>query len=332
MTDAIQVGKKQAIAPWVANIQPDKTPFLSSLKQGKRPLASLMTWQAEQYGDQAFDGVLDGSPVTTFEVQGRELITGCVQQFRQSWKVTKRAEITDVAGIGRAEAARQKVIAVLQLKRQIERMYCSATVPTAESGATPFRSWGAIAALSNTLAQTGSYPIPSAVLPDAATNYTSAIASFTESSLKTIFEAAYAAKKGELDLVGFCGVTLRGIIDDFTGVLKSSSSTSQPRTIYRVQGNAVFMNKVTDIEFSTGRAMLITSPFLACTIGTGAISAYSPNTGIFVDPALWDDATMSPIASEDLPVDGSGPRGFVEAFKGLRPRNPLGQGLVYTNS
>lgn len=332
MNEAVQVGKRQAIADWIANIQPDKTPFYSMLKSGGRPEQSLMTWQAEQYADMPFVGVLDGTAVTSFDRQDRALLKGAVQQFRQSWKVTKRAQVTDVAGVGRAEAGHQKMIAMIQARRQMEKAFLSANVAATESGATPWTTWGAMALLSPTLSATGDYAVDSTVRAVTGTTYTGAIASIAESDLRSMFDVAYTQKKAELDLVGIVGVTLRHFIDDLTGVLKTSSSTAQPRTIFRVEGNATYLNKVVDIEFSTGKATLITSPFIACDPTTGLQTAYSPNSGIFIDPSLWDRGVLDPLTAEDLPIDGSGPRGFVEAFEGLRCRNPLGQLLVYTNS
>lgn len=332
MTDAIQVGKKQAIAPWVANIQPDKTPFYSMLKQGERPAQGVFTWQAEQYDDHGFGGILDGTPVADadFKKQDRVLLTGAVQQFREAWKVTKRATLNDVAGVGRNEAGRQQVIAVLQLRRQMERAFLSSLTASPESGGNPYTTWGAFGYLDATLAVGGTYPIPAAVAPVSGTEYTGSAQSISESTLKTIFSNAYKQKKAELDWVGILGVTTRNYIDDLTSVLKSSSSTSQPRTIFRVEGNQHYLNKVVDIEFSQGKATLVTNPFILCDKNDGSLTAYSDLSGIFIDPAMWDIAVQDPISVTELPADGSGERGFVECFAGLRCRNPLGQGCIYT--
>jgi hypothetical protein len=221
--------------------------------------------------------------------------------------------------------------AMLLLKRIIEQNICSSQDMAVESGATPFTTRGMLGWLDVSVSGAGSYAIPSAVRPTSGTKYAGAAASFAESDLKSLFQAAYKQKKSLLDLVGVVGVTLRGVIDDLTSVLKSSSSTSQPRTVFRVEGNDVFMNKVTDIEYSTGTASLITSTFLDLN-ADGSAGTYSDTSGFFLDPRMWEIGYLKPIANTNLPADGSGVRGYVDAVWMLRCKNALAQPVIRPTS
>ncbi len=333
MNEAQQVGKLQEIGDWISNIQPDETPFLSSLKAGKRPANSLMTNQAEKYDDKGFRGVLGGQPITTFNAQNRVLITSAVQQFDYPWSVEERADLTEVAGVGRNEANRQAIIAMLQSRRMKERAYSSNMQARAQSGSDAWETWGAFAALDPTLSgSTAPYPIPASVRATSAQQYTGALASFDEDDMKTLMRTAYEQKKALVKLLGVCGSELRGIISDFTNVYKTSSSTAQPRTMFMVQGNSRWVNRVQDVVTDFGDITLMTSTFLLNDPDTGAATTYSTKSGLFVDEKLWEDAILLPYSPRRLPDDGSGERGYVRSFCGLRPRNPQGQFSVVTNT
>lgn len=329
MNEAAQVGKLQEIGNWITNIQPDETPGLSLLSSGGRPNASLMTNQAEKYDNFGFKGSKDGAPVTGANTQNRDLISSAVQQFDFPWAVSERADITNVASVGRNEAGRQAVIAMLQIRRMKERAYFSNMVAAAESGSDYWTTWGIFAALDPTLSATGSYPIPANVravsgqVIGGASNSLATV--LTEAATRSAFSVCFKQKKARLKLTGLVGIDAKHIFDDFTSVLKTSSSTSQPRTIFRVEGNNIYMNQVDEIRFSEGTATLVPSTYLLCDPATGNDTAFTHRSGVFFDTSLWNDAQMLPMSPRRLPDDGSGERGYVRTFSGLRPRSCLGQ-------
>lgn len=332
MYEAIQVGKRQELPNVITNIQPGDTPVLSMIKAGARPMQMLGTVVAEQYQDVAFTGELDNTAVTSFTSVQRDPMTVTGQYWRRAWSVSTLADVTTAAGVGTNEAGHQQVAALLLLKRMIELTLCSAQDSAVESGATPWATRGILGWLDVAVSGVGSYAIPSRVRPTTDTKYTGAGASFAEGDLRSLFTAAFKQRKAMLDLVGVVGPTLRNYIDDFTSVLKSSSSTSQPRTIFRVEGNSTYLNKVTDIEFSSGKATLITSTFIDYTASTGAAGTYSDTSGFFFDPSMFDIGYMKPIANTNLPPDGSGVRGYIDAVGMLRCRNALGQIVIRPTS
>lgn len=316
-------GKRQEILDNVFNIEQEATPFLSMLKVGKTPDASLATWIAEVYPDVASTGVLDGVAATTPSRVDRQTLTGCVQQFRQEWGVTQRAQITKVAGV-KDEAGHQMLAAMLLLKRQMEQQFLSADDCSVESGQTPWTTRGVFSWLANA-AQTN-YPVPASLRPASAVAYASALSSMTESSIRTMLEAAAAARKGPVNLDGFVDLNVKAVLDDFTNVHPVSSSTSQPRTVYQVRDNKSYQNMVDTLVFSAGIVRAQVSFFLYRTTSTGAAGAN--NYGVFIDRNMWDVGYMAKPANTNLAPDGSGKKGFVDAFALLRCLNPLGQCYV----
>lgn len=327
MYEVNQVGKLQEILPAVFNIDPELTPLLSWLATGKKPENSLMTWQAEVYPDVASTGVLDGTPATSPKRIDRELLTGCVQHFRQEWGVTKRANLTSVAGIAE-EAGHQRMAAMLQLKWQMEQQFLSATDSSVESGATPWTTRGALEWLKAS-AQTN-HPVPASLRPAAAALYTGAFASLSETAFRTLLETASLAKKGTVTLAGFVGLTLKATLDDFTNVFPTSSTA--PRTVYQVRDNNQYLNSVDVLVFSAGSVTLAVSHHVGRTTSTGAKGTYSDKSGVFLDKSMWDVGYMQKPSNTNLAEDGSGPHGFIDAFAGLRCKNPLGQVKVAPTS
>jgi hypothetical protein len=330
MTEAVQIGKRQEIADAIFNIQPEATPVLSLLKKGAQPKQMLATWQSEVYPDIASTPAIDGAPVTTYERVDRHLLQGYGHFFRRSWAVTKLAQLTDIAGIGRNEAGRQLKNSMLLLKRMIEQQILSEDDTQADSGSVGYKMRGMGSWLSSSAQPV--LPVPSAIRPASGTIVTGALSALTENVFRNALEAAYTAKKAPLKLVGIVGIDLKAILDDFTNIYPVASTTSQPRTVYRVEGNTEYVSNVTMIKFSVGEASLILSEFIDRDTSTGAVQTYSRQKGYFVDPSMWDLCYMEKPANTNLPEDGSGKRGYIDSVAILRCFNPLGQVHIATAS
>lgn len=323
MTELAQVGKRQEILDVIYNIQPEATPVMSLLKKGSVPLQLLATWQSEVYPDVASTPVVDGTPVSSYERVDRHLLQGYGHFFRRSWAVTKLANLTNIAGAGKDEAGRQMKAAMLLMKRMIEQQILSENDTQADNGSVGYGMRGMGSWLSSSAQSV--LPVPAAIRPSSSTIYTGAVASLTETLFRGLLEAAYQAKKAPLNLTGIVGIDLKAVLDDWTNVYPVASSTSQPRTTYRVEGNDVYQQNVTMVKFSVGQASLMLSEFIDRDTSTGAASATSRKKGYFIDTSMWDLAYMEKPANTNLPTDGSGTRGFIDAVAILRCYNPLGQ-------
>lgn len=323
MYETTQIGKRQEIKDAVFRVDTDGVILLPLLKVGPKPKASLCTWQVEKYPDVASTGVLDGATASTPSRVDRKLLTGCVQQFRQQWGVTPRAELTEIAGI-KSEAAHQMMLAMDLLKVQMEQQFLSADDSSVEDGQTPWTARGVFSWLDSD-AQTN-HTVDSTFRPAAACHYEAAIASYAESSFQTQLEAMALAKKSAVNLDGLVDPTVHGILDDFTNVHPVASTTSQPRVVYQVRGNSEYLNKVDILRTNAGTVRLHTSFRLYATTSTGAAGA--GYYGAFLDLSMWEVAYMAKPANTNLAADGSGKKGYVDAFATLKCLNPLGQGFI----
>ncbi len=330
MTEIAQVGKRQEIADKIWNIQPEATPVLSSLKKGPTPKQMLATWQSEAYPDVSSTPEVDGKPVQSYERVDRHLLQGYGHYFRRSWAVTTLADLTEVAGVGRDEAGRQLAASMLLMKRMIEQQILSNDDTQADNGTVGYGMRGMFKWLSASAQSV--LPVPSAIRPAATNSYTGAFASFNEAALRAMFTSMFKERKSELNLTAYFALTLREVVDDWTNVYADAPSTSQPRTQYTVVGNQELINNVTRVKFTSGQMTLHTSDFLNRDTATGAVQTYSSKSGVIIDPTMWDIAYMKNVANTNLPPDGSGKRGFVDAVAVLRCFNPLAQGYVLPSS
>jgi len=323
-------GQVQEILDEVFNIEADATPVLSMLPTGKKPNNSLATWVAEVIPARPFAGVLDGTPATSFDKTPRYVLSGCIQQFREAWSVTKRAELTTVAGV-KSEAAHQMALKIKQIKRQMEAQILSNLDSAQESGATPWTTRGMLCWL-DTSAQTN-HPVNAALLPASATRSAATMANLTQTAFSAILQAAYAAKKSAVSLEGIVGASLRAQIDTYTEVWPVASTTSQPMATYNKGTGRAYERRVDVLRFSFGEVRLHLSEYLACTSADGLQTAYSPYSGVFVDlREQWDLGWWQKPSNENLPPDGSGKRGVIDSFLLLRCKHPQGQASVYSNN
>lgn len=329
MYETNQTGKRQEILDAVFNIDPAETPFLSWLASGKKPEQSLCTWQAEVYPDVASTGVLDGTAATSPSRVDRYTLTGCVQHFRREWGVTKRAELTTIAGI-KSEAAHQMMHAMKLLKRMIEQQFLSSDDSAEESGSTPWTTRGVLKWLQAT-AQ-ANHPVNAALRPAAGALYTAAFADLTETLFRGLLETASLARKSPVNLDGFVGLQLKAKMDDFTNIFPTSSGANAPRTVYQIRDNSTLENVVDRLVFSAGEVRLHIAHLIDYNTSTGAAGSLSSKTGAFLDKSMWDVGYMAKPANTNLAEDGSGPKGFVDAFAVNRCKNPLGQVKVQPSS
>jgi hypothetical protein len=330
MYEADMVGKRQEISEKIFNVESDKTPLLTLLKKGPTPNQMLMSWQGFVFPDAPNVGILDGVPATGRKSVGRELVEGCAQHFRREWSVTTLAELTAAAGVGRNEVGFQRAQAMILLKRMIAQQIGSADDCSVQSGETPWTTRGILSWISNS-AQSNK-PVPAALRNSAGSIYTGALASLTEAAFRNLLEAAYGETKEPVSLDGFVGTDLKAVLDDFTQLYPTGTGTSQAKAQYNVAGVEEYKNKVEWLRFSVGDVRLHLEPFLAYTGSTGAASAYSPKSGVFLNLDMWELAWLKSPANTNLAADGSGVNGFIDAVGGLKCFNPRGQMKVYSNS
>jgi hypothetical protein len=329
-----QVGKREDLADILSCVVAEETPFTSMLAKEGKPSNKIMNFQAKRYPDRAFAGVLDGADVAAYNDQApRALLTAVCQKFVEPWMVSDFGDEAVIAGLPKGEKGEQKAAALINLKFAIEARLLSATECSVDNGSSvPNATRGAINWLLDTAQAT--YPVDSNFRTPAACRYTGALASLTEAAFQNLLAAAWTSRRGAGVLDGFVGITLKRVFDNWSSLTDAGSAFATfPVRTWNQNAESKALVKVIDIlKFSEATVRLHPSAYIAKTVGTGADSAYTPRSGLFLDMAMWKLAWTRKPRLVDLEDKGGGPRGFADAILGLKCFNPLGQALVYAST
>jgi len=286
----------------------------------------------EKYPDVAITGVMDGADVASYDSVNRVKLQGVQQWFRRVWMVTHFANLATVAGLPQGEKGKQKAMAAMLLKFMIEGRLLSSEECSRDNGSsTPNATRGVFKWLLNTAQAV--YPVDSAYRTPAACRHTSAISGLTEAAFQTMVNAAFADRRGPVDLTGIVGTALKNIFDAWSVKADAGASfaTFPVRTWASKSEDRTVTNCVDVLRFSGGTIKLMQSTFLRLDTA-GAASNYTTRSGVFIDPAMWSLAYAEKPTNVDLTDDGGGPRGYAHATVGLKGLNPLGQLVVESSS
>jgi hypothetical protein len=332
LTEAEQVGKREELADFVTNIEAQATPFTTMVPKGKKPNQTLIQFQMERFPDTDHEGVLDGEDVATFDSVGRKMAQALPQKQWWNPAVTDFAEESTVAGEGgKTEMARQKIKGLIILKRKLERRNLSNIDCAVEDGAAqPFETRGAIMWLSN--AAQGVYPVDATFRTPTASRHTGTLAALTEDAFNALFQSAFAQRKGPASYKGLVGVALKRHISRYSTYTDDSASQTPSRTFNQDAKSKALINVIDKLVLDTGEVDLMLSSFLATAKDTGAATAYTSRSGIFIDPANWTMWYTRQPRVKDLEDRGGGPRAIIDAIAALGCRNPLGEVLVLSSA
>lgn len=324
-----QVGKVEDVSDVIWNVTAEDTPFTSMVRKGANMNQEVASFQMEKHPAASFDGVMDGADVDTFEGVVRETATAVSQEFRRAWKVSQRAEVNKVHGLGSAgEKAHQKVLAMITLKKMMERQFCSAGNSQRQSGvATPFRTRGAFSWLSATAQGSDADDVPANFRPasTAVANGTT-VAAVTETAFNTLLNNMFQATEGgKKVLQGLVGTLLKAQFDSFGALADAGASfaTFPVRTFNNDSKDKTVIRVVDHLIFSTGEVWLHLTPFLYCTQATGAAAASTTRSGLFLALDTWEIRFQVKPEMHELENQGGGPRGYCNSMAALVCYNPL---------
>jgi hypothetical protein len=97
-------GLREDLADVISIVDNKNTPVTSTARKGADITnPGVFSWQADEYKDPSFDGILTNADVSTFDDASstRVLLSGRAQKFRRSIKVDDFTQISDIAGIGK---------------------------------------------------------------------------------------------------------------------------------------------------------------------------------------------------------------------------------------
>jgi len=322
-----QVGKRQALADIIANIESETTPVASMIKKIQKPNQKLIEFQAEVYPDRAHKGVVDGVDVSSFSSVPRYMLKTLAQKVWDNPKVSDMAEETVIAGIpGRGEMKRQKAASLVLVKRMIESRILSDSELQEDNGTLPNETRG----LGKWLLATAQalYPVAAEVRTPAASIFSAALSTFTEDSLINIMQSAYDTRKGNSSLTGIVGTKLKQKITDFTRYVANVSNNTIVRQFNQDAKSKTVINTVDRLVLDTGEVDLMLSPWLYRDPVSGAATAKSTRSGYFIDPDMLALAYTRLPKIRDLEDQGGGPRAIVDAIFALLCYNPKGMAKV----
>jgi len=332
MYESNLVLKKQEVGDTIFIAESEKVPFSRLLRRGKKPGQMLSQWPLQIYPDRKFEGTLDGTDIATFNHTDREYCEAYAMWLMTAgWMVSKLAMLTKTAGVDNEQGKQAKDDGLI-LAQMIEKQLLSDCDTAVESGSTPYRSRGAFSWV-----QPGAQavkPVPANYRPASAAQYTGAVASFSPASMRALLKSAATAKKGPVDLTGYVGIDLK---DQMSTWAQRDPDAEADEASALVQYNINLSEKklihsVNFFDFDAGTVRTFPSWYLLCTEGTGATSAYTPKSGLFLDMDVWEICFLQNPTAVIEPQKSGGPRGYHDAAFILKCNNPLGQCSVLSNS
>jgi hypothetical protein len=211
-------GLREDLADVISIVDNKNTPVTSTARKGadiSNP--GVFSWQADEYKEPSFDGVLTNADVATFDDASstRALLSGRAMKVRRSVKVDDFTQISDVAGIGKNKSFAHAVSkSLVELKRDIESAVCSDRDSQEQSGTSPYRTRGLGSWISNS-AQTD-LPVPAAFRTPAGSINTTATGSLTETEVQAVLQSMYTVTGTMNSMMLVCGPELKRAISNFT--------------------------------------------------------------------------------------------------------------------
>ena len=326
------VGKIQEIGDSIYVAESVKTPFARLVKRGTKPAQMLCEWLCQLYPDRAFTGTQDGADVTAYKNTTPEKLSGYGMLLRtEGWLVTVLAQLTRTAGVKNPQAKQASDDAIILALMHEKQLLSTVDTQAEGAGPVPYRSRGVGSWLQS--GAQGVLPVPSHFRPASANQYTGACASYTPAACITQLASMAGEKKGPVDLTLFAGLTLKGVMSTWPQRSIGSDVGVSSLLAFNIDASEKkLIQAVDEFEFDAGTVRAVPTWNIACTEGTGAASAYTPLSGYFLDLAMWELCFMLPPSTFEGLDAGGGPRGFHQLVAILKCLNPLGQGMVLTNS
>lgn len=324
-----QVGKRESLSDVIAVADAKKTPLFATIRKGSDPANSLFSWQADAYATPQSGAIVDGSDVSTTEdaAENRRLLSNYTEEFRRTPKVSKRSELSDVAGIGmKKEMAKAIVKKQFEIKRDIEVAWSSDNVAQADNGTVGYRGHG-LGSWIKATAQTV-LPVDSLFLTPSASIDTTAMASLTTALANGVMESQYGVVGAEMNYMLLCGTSLKKQFTKMVGYQPDvASNTAIKRTSRGDEGKWIDNIQVFTGDFGTYE--LVLSNWLGWNYSTSANSTYR---GYALDMDMLECRWQQPVKYDPLPDLGGGPRGVISAIVGLCVKNPKGLGKFAATS
>lgn len=321
-----QVGKREALADIIANVESDATPFKSMAAKRKKPGNVEQSWQVEAYKKKGHRGVRDGQPATGFSANSRDRIYAVGQKTWDPRGVSDFAEESEVAGVSKGEMAKQVADAFVTVGQTIERRClsneeCKLQDESDPTGANETR--GAFKWVDKDAQAL--HPVPEKFRPNTNQLYTGSLANYNENVLKGLARAAWKRRLGNsVRLKGFLGIDIKAKTSEFTRYDDTVANKESVRTFNRNAESSAFIEVIDRLTFDTGTIDLFASAHIMTDADTGEDTAYTHSSAIFLDMEKVGLAFQRMPRVYKLPYDGGGYSAVVDAIFMLMMDNPAG--------
>jgi len=317
-------GLREDLADVISIVDNKNTPVTSTARKGADITnPGVFSWQADEYKDPSFDGVLTNADVSTFDdaSSSRALLSGRAMKFRRSIKVDDYTQISDIAGIGKNKAFAHSVSkSLVELKRDIESAVCSDRDSHEQASTTPYRTRG-LGSWINASAQTD-LPVAAAFRTPSGSINTTATASLTESEVQAVLQSMYTVTGTMSSMMLVCGPELKRAFTNFTrfaggGDKKAGLSI---RTFTQSAESKKIVASIDSFHGDFGVLDIVPSLFLA----KEQASAVQLARGYVMSPEMVELRYGRRPRFQELEDMGGGKRALVDAIAALVCMNPKG--------
>ena len=314
--------KPEDWADLISIVESDSCPFTSMIKKGRQPNQVVSRWQAKKYPEVGFNGVQDGVDATKFNATQGEELTGVAQKVWYNIGVSDfTEELADVAGINGSNMNYQTAEGVKVLKRVIEKRALSNEDVSRDDGIGSANETRGLFKWSDSTF-VANYGVPTAFQTPAGNKYNDTLANFDESDFRTMGISAFKERKGPAKQDGFLGIELKEKFTAFTSYQKNEADFTPVRR-FNHQAGDTFKSVVDRLILDSGTYDLHTSSFLRCDPATGAETAHTHKSGIFVDMDMVGLAYTRLPRVKKLEYQGGGHKAIIDAIFMLQCDNPL---------
>ena len=317
VTQLTSIGRREDLSDVISRVQPEKTPFFSTVKKGKA--THLRTeWQVEQLAAPAVNAQLEGDDVGTLgaaNVTAR--VSNICQIFAKTGGVARSTEVAQHAGRS-SELARQKAVKMVELKRDIELSMLSISASRLESGANArlsagIRSWITTSSSLGATGVNGGFNAGTSIV-DAPTPGTAR--TFTETLLKGVAQTRFNAAGDATKLICYMSANSKQIASTFTGISAQRKESGDTAATTRIIGGAdVYASDFGDIVFVPH-----------------AYAFTAANAAVLVDPDYVEWAWFDPVKNTELAKSGDNEKFLMTGEGTLKVTNERAHAVIHALS
>lgn len=307
-------GKRQSIANVVANVVSDATPFTSMQEKRERPKQSLHDWQVKSYPVTGHRGVLDNKDASDFKSNPRAEVLMRAQKTWYNPAVSDFADEAEIVGIkGGSEMAEQIADAIVAVAFQIEKRVLSNEDAYADDGVKRGNETrGAFCYIQDTVQAI--YPIPAGFRTPGAQIYTGTLDNFGQDTFEAMCASSFIQRKGPFKMHGFLGITLKNKFTNFSFYQPNVNNQTPIGQFTQEAKSKKSIRAIDNLVMDTGEVDLHPTSFLYTDPDTGADTAFTHKSGIFVDMTMCGLAYSRKPRVIRKPYDGGGQKAIVDAI------------------